>query len=90
MKKATWSKQWVEALVMLPSYLTMAVLVTKLDLILWLLAWLLAQYAFGKAYALLVIENRLFDSQMPRKRVAMTLFTVQIFILCSGLWLSAA
>lgn len=85
--KENWEKKWVEALVMLPSYLTLIILIINLKLILSILIIFLAQCVLGNIYSYIVIEKRLLNSQTSREKSAAIFFLSQLIFLGAGVLL---
>ncbi|CAH1043273.1 hypothetical protein [Halomonas sp. TD01] len=85
--KEDWGKKWVEALVMLPSYLALIVLVVKLNIILSVLIIFVAQCVLGNVYSYIVIEKRLLNDQASREKSAAIFFLSQLFVLGVGVLL---
>lgn len=81
MAQEKWEKKWVEALMLLPSYIVFAILITKLSLIYWILLVLFAQYFFGKLYDFAILNKNFLRGRFSRERAAAIFFILQCFAL---------
>lgn len=85
--KEYWARHWIEALVMLPSYLFLAILISKLNLLLWIVVIFFAQYVLRGAYNYVVIERRFLEGRATRMQSSIIFFCSQLLVLCVGIFL---
>lgn len=78
--KEYWESHWVEALAMLPSYLFLAILISKLNLLLWIAVIFFAQYVLRGAYRYVVIERILLEGRATRMQRAIIFFCSQLLV----------
>lgn len=82
--KEFWRKHWVEALVMLPSYLFLAILIAKLNLLLWIAVIFVSQYILRVTYNNIVVERKFLKNRMTRAQSSVMFFFSQLLVLCAG------
>lgn len=87
--KVFWQQHWVEALVMLPTCIFFAILIAKLNLLLWFLAAFFAHYTLRLAYNYVVVEKRLLQSRATHFQCSIIFFVFQLLIFSCWVLLSS-
>ena len=75
------SKWWISGLIMLPSYLFLAVLVSKLNGLIWFISVVIGLFSIGQAYIYLVLKRPEILRHVSNKKLVSTIILAQVLLL---------